>query len=220
MNSIGNVFCKLISFCIPYRLIRGWKYFKRLIYSASVSRSLSSVGKKFMVLPDAYIEGGKNICIGDFFFARDGLRIEAYDKYNEKRYNPYIQIGNNVCMGENCHIGAISNITIGNHVLFGSKVFITDHFHGNTVKNDMIKHPLERELYSKGAVKIEDDVWIGEGVVILPNVIIGRNSIIGANSVVTKDILPYSVAAGVPAKIIKCLERENDESINNSDTNL
>jgi acetyltransferase-like isoleucine patch superfamily enzyme len=60
-----------------------------------------------------------------------------------------------------------------------------------------------RPLISKGEVVIGDNVWIGEGAMILPNVHIGEHAIIAANSVVTKDIPAYSIAAGVPAKIIK-----------------
>jgi acetyltransferase-like isoleucine patch superfamily enzyme len=58
-------------------------------------------------------------------------------------------------------------------------------------------------LKQPGPVIIEDEVWIGNGACILPNVTIGKHSIIGSNAVVTKDIPPYCVAAGVPAKIIK-----------------
>ena len=65
--------------------------------------------------------------------------------------------------------------------------------------------PSERKLYSKGSVKIEKNVWIGEGVAILPNVTIGENSIIGANSVVTKNIPKNSVVGGNPARIIRTL---------------
>jgi acetyltransferase-like isoleucine patch superfamily enzyme len=63
--------------------------------------------------------------------------------------------------------------------------------------------PSERKLISKGPVIIGDNVWVGEGVAILPNVTIGRNCIIGTNSVVTKSIPENSVAAGIPAKVIK-----------------
>ena len=62
--------------------------------------------------------------------------------------------------------------------------------------------PRLRQLVSKGEVIIEDNVWIGNNVCILGGVRIGMGSIIGANTVVTKDIPPYSIAAGVPAKII------------------
>ena len=60
-------------------------------------------------------------------------------------------------------------------------------------------------MVSKGPVIIEDNVWIGEGVCVLPNVTIGRNSIVGANSVVTKSFSENSVIAGNPAKLIKVL---------------
>ena len=55
----------------------------------------------------------------------------------------------------------------------------------------------------EGKIKIEDDVWIGSNVIILPNINIGKGSIIGAGSVVTKNIPEYSVAVGVPARVIK-----------------
>ena len=65
--------------------------------------------------------------------------------------------------------------------------------------------PNYRPLYSKGPVIIEDNVWIGEGAMIMPNIHIGKGSIIAANSVVTSNIPAYSIAAGVPAKVIKSL---------------
>jgi len=55
----------------------------------------------------------------------------------------------------------------------------------------------------KGFVFLEDDCWIGAGTIILPNVIIGKGALIGAGSVVTKNVEPYSVVAGVPAKLIR-----------------
>jgi acetyltransferase-like isoleucine patch superfamily enzyme len=67
--------------------------------------------------------------------------------------------------------------------------------------------PMMRPLISKGKVIIGDNVWIGEGAMILPNVHIGEGAIIAANSVVTKDIPAYSIAVGIPAKIIKNIKQ-------------
>ena len=67
----------------------------------------------------------------------------------------------------------------------------------------MLQDPLKRPIVSKGPVRIGDNVWIGDKATILPNVSIGNGAIIAANAVVTKDVPPYSVAAGNPAKIIK-----------------
>jgi acetyltransferase-like isoleucine patch superfamily enzyme len=94
---------------------------------------------------------------------------------------------------------------IGNNVLTGPRVLITDNAHGASVDTIIDIAPIERELSSKGPVIIEDNVWIGEGSMIMPNVTIGKCSIIAANSVVTKDIPAYCVAAGSPARIIKTL---------------
>ena len=65
---------------------------------------------------------------------------------------------------------------------------------------------MKRKLISKGPVIISDNVWVGEGVVILPDVSIGKNAIIGANTVVTKDVPDNAVVAGNPAKLIKILK--------------
>jgi acetyltransferase-like isoleucine patch superfamily enzyme len=58
----------------------------------------------------------------------------------------------------------------------------------------------------KGKIVIEKDAWIGTGAVILPNITIGEFAIVGANSVVTKDVPPYTVVGGVPAKKLKTLD--------------
>jgi acetyltransferase-like isoleucine patch superfamily enzyme len=65
--------------------------------------------------------------------------------------------------------------------------------------------PTQRSLFSKGPVKIGNNVWLGNNVCVMPGVTIGDGAIIGANAVVTHDIPPYSVAGGIPAKVIKQL---------------
>ena len=82
---------------------------------------------------------------------------------------------------------------------------ITDNAHGKPELESLNIAPLNRSLYSSGSVIIDDNVWIGEGAMIMPNVHIGKGSIIAANSVVTKDIPPYSIAAGIPAKVIRTM---------------
>lgn len=161
-------------------------------------------GKIFMRLPFKVL-GHQYIKIGENFVADSGFRIECWDKYRNKRFSPIISIGDNVSFNYRCHLGAINRIIIGNNVLVGSQVLITDHFHGNWEK-EFNTPPKDRDLYSKGEVVIEDNVWIGEGVCILPNVHIGRNSVVGANSVVLNDVPPNCIVAGNPAKVIKIID--------------
>ena len=72
----------------------------------------------------------------------------------------------------------------------------------------MIIIPYEREIVSKGKIVIGNNVWLGNNVCVMPGVTIGDGVVVGANSVVTKDVPPYCVAVGVPAKIIKDCRNE------------
>jgi acetyltransferase-like isoleucine patch superfamily enzyme len=98
---------------------------------------------------------------------------------------------------------------IGSRVVFGSNVFVTDNYHGNTSNVDMNR--MSSILTLPGEVVIEDGAWIGNNVCILPGVTIGRGSIVGANSVVNSDIPPYTIAAGAPAKVKKTLHPRADK---------
>jgi lipopolysaccharide O-acetyltransferase len=148
------------------------------------------------------IRGKKLISVGKGFVTGFNCRIDAYTESNKKLV---IEIGNNVQINDNVHIGAVESITIGDNVLIASKVFITDHNHGDYSgdKQDSPEGiPQERLIYSK-SVNIERNVWLGEFVAVLPGVTIGEGSIIGTMSVVSRNIPPFSIAVGSPAKVIK-----------------
>lgn len=148
-----------------------------------------------------YIRGKKYIKINAGFITGVGTRIDAFpiDK------GVCVQIGKNVQFNDYVHVASVRSVVIGDNVLIASKVFITDHNHGSYgAKNPSspMVPPIEREL-SSAPVRIEDNVWIGEFVSVLPGVTIGIGSIIGTMSVVTKDIPPYSIAIGSPARVVK-----------------
>lgn len=146
-----------------------------------------------------HLRGKKNICLGKNFTSGRGNRIEALTIINK---NSYIIFGENCQINDYCHIAAIARISIGNNVLIASKVYITDHDHGNTTFEDLLIKPIDRLLISK-SVTILDNVWIGEGAMILKGVTVGENSIVAAGAIVTKDVPAFSIVAGVPAKVIK-----------------
>lgn len=187
---------------IIYKVYRGFGLLRRKYSSLIFKVAVGKCGSGVEIMPEFWIEGGQHIFIGNDFSARRGLRIEAWDRYREFTYSPTINIGDGVRVGEHCHIGAIDEVNIGNNVLMGSKVYITDHHHGDTCEEDLLQLPVERRLYSKGKVVIEDNVFIGDNAVIMPGVRVGHNSVIAANAVVTKDVLPFNVIGGVPGKKI------------------
>lgn len=102
------------------------------------------------------------------------------------------------CAG-NCVFGVNSEIRIGNNVLIANYVSIRDTDH---VFRD-VHISIEKQGIETAPVFIDDEVWIGHGAVILKGVKVGRGAIIAAGAVVTKDVEPYSIMGGVPAKLIR-----------------
>ena len=150
-----------------------------------------------------------SICDGSVI----GCRALVCAHPSSKSKQPLIEIGHNCNIGDDCNIQCCNHIKFGNGVLLGRKVMINDTSHGEFVREQLDIQPNLRPLVSKGPIIIDDNVWIGEMVCILGNVHIGKGSVIGAGTVVTKDIPEYSLAVGVPAKVIKTFsdmkEKEN-----------
>ncbi|MBF6609815.1 MAG: acetyltransferase [Chryseobacterium sp.] len=148
------------------------------------------------------IRGKKHISISKGFTTGVGCRIEAYPEQNKK----VLFIGENFQMNDYVHITAMESVTIGNNVLLASKIYISDCSHGSYSGNENDSNPNEiphnRKMFSKPVV-IEDNVWIGESVSVLPGVRIGKGTIVGANALVTKDLPEYVIAVGSPAKPVK-----------------
>lgn len=205
LKSSFNIIVKIVVFFIHPFFIRGISFIITSFSTQYIIKQLKKCGKNPVILFPITTHGLKYVSFGDNINICSRLRLESHDKYLNNRYTPEVIIGDNVSINYDCHIGCINKIVIGNNVLIASKVFITDHFHGDTGLNTINLPPNLRPVLSKGPVIIEDNVWIGEGVSIMPNITIGKNSIIGANSVVTKNIPKNSVVVGNPARIIKIL---------------
>lgn len=205
MKELLKLMAYAFSYMCNYKLLNHVKRFKNIVYWYSLRRSFGAVGAGSFIEMPSMILHPKNVFIGKDFYALTYFRLETVEEYEGQKFTPKIIIGDNVSFNNDCHIGCINRIEIGNNVLGASRIYITDHYHGDISSSDLETVPSKRKLTSKGSVKIKDNVWIGECVSILPGVTIGENAIIGANSVVNKDVPPNSVVAGVPAKIIKYL---------------
>ena len=156
------------------------------------------------------IRGKKYIQVSKGFTTGVGCRIEAYPETDKK----VLFFGENFQMNDYVHITAMQSVKIGNNVLLASKIYISDCSHGTYSGNENDSHPdsipHDRPLSSKPVV-IEDNVWLGEFVSVLPGVTIGKGSIVGANSVVSKNLPPYVIAVGTPAKPIKKFNFETNK---------
>jgi len=156
------------------------------------------------------------ITIGNDTWFGDGVFLTAWDHFNclldgepyVQHFTPSITIGRNCHFGVQNHITCTNRISIGDNLLTGKWVTITDNSHGDSTFDHMNMDPLKRPIVSKGPISIGNNVWIGDKATILPNVSIGDGVIIAANAVVTKDVPPYSVVGGNPATIIKTTKIE------------
>lgn len=178
---------------------------RRIFYTGQRSRRFRSFGRNSILDCHVSIKGEKYIDIGDDSYISSGCQLFATDSYLSEKYMLEIVIGSNCSIGTSSHITAIKGIYIGDNVLTGKFILITDNAHGASEISLLDMPPRLRPLASKGVVRIEDNVWIGDKASIMPGVTIGRGSIVAANSVVTKDVPPYCIVGGNPAKIIKQL---------------
>jgi len=152
----------------------------------------------------AYIRGKHWMEIGSGFTTGPRLRLDAFPVKPEA--GPVLRIGRDVQVNDGVHIAAVSDVRIGDRVLIASRVYISDHNHGITGgagPHTSPEIPPSARPLSFAPIVIEDDVWIGEGVCVLPGVRIGKGSIVGAQALVNRDVPPYTIVAGSPSRVVK-----------------
>ena len=114
-----------------------------------------------------------------------------------------IRIGGGTFLNLGVMVAAADEVEIGDHCMFANGCFITDSDHRF---DDPVRPVPWQGFTSQGPTRVGDNVWCGAHVVITGGVSIGERCVIGANSVVTTDIAPFSVAAGVPARVLRTIE--------------
>lgn len=148
--------------------------FAYLVINMAKDRRYISVGKNSIIHPTTIIRYGQNVKIGDNCLIN---------------HNNLLQPGK----------GPNGRITIGNYVHTGVNVMFLAFNHGFYTT----EIPTKEQDYIDAPIVVEDDVWIGGGSIILSGVTIGKGAIIAAGAVVNKDVPPYAIVGGVPARVIK-----------------
>lgn len=154
------------------------------------------------------VVGAAGISLNEQTYVAEGAELIALNNHVGKTLSSEIKIGDNTRIHERARITSARSIIIGKNVLIAPDVFITDHNHG---MNPEVKEGYARQELIIKPVTIGDGTWIGERVCILPGVSIGRHCIIGAGSVCSRSIPDYSIAVGVPARVIKRWNKEDKE---------
>ncbi len=171
------------------------------------------LGKDVTLLYPSYLSVGDNVAIGAHSYL-NCLSKRGVVFGNNVRLKEYVWLqctahltnigegavlGDNVYIGPHCILGAGGFLCIGNNVTLGAHVDLLAENH----RFDDVNRPINQQGVTRRGITIEDDCWIGNRVIVLDGVTIGRGSVIGAGAVVTKDVPPYSVAAGNPARVLR-----------------
>jgi acetyltransferase-like isoleucine patch superfamily enzyme len=176
--------------------IQWWRLFTRCFHRPF----FGSIGKKSFIAHPILITNPRHIFIGDQVTIRQGARLEVI--CSTPGQLPRLSIGNETSIEQNVHIVCHRSVQIGARVTITANCAIVD-----------VTHPIDpHDLHGKiGARVLDEDSWVeigdgaflGVGTVVLPKVRIGAGAVIGANSVVTRDIPPYTIAAGAPARVLR-----------------
>ena len=212
IDSVAKLCVKLLHTIYPPRVIKWTQrigtYFRTLYYA----QDFAAWGNASRLGPYCEIHGEKYITVGRWVSISQGCSVSAWTNYHRvspdgrtvtQTFLPTLTIGDGSHIGAYSHITCINQLSIGKNCRTGRCVTITDNAHGDTTFGSLSTPPQIRPITSKGPVIIDDNVWIGDKATILPGVHIGEGVVVAANSVVTKDVPPYSVVGGNPAKILK-----------------
>ena len=178
------------------------------------AKGLIFIGKRVAIRNPEYISAGRNFVAEDECEIQ-GLSLEgivlgdnvAVGRYAMIRPSGYygrelgtgLRVGDNSNIGPYSYIGCYGRIDIGNNVLMGPRVnlFADNHDFSRT---DI---PIKAQGVTRSHIVIEDDCWLASSCTVLAGVTVHRGAVIAAGSVVTRDVPPYAVVAGVPARVVK-----------------
>jgi len=181
-----------------------WLDLKKCVYNRIKCYELQ-ISKHANLGSNIRIKAIQNLNLGEDVKILDNVFLHC-GQFQEGLRHGKISIGNDVYIGPFCVLFGTGEIEIGDNCLISPGTIITSRQH-TFADLDMT---IGRQTSELARIVIEEDVWIGSNAVILPGIRIGRGSVIGAGAVVTKHIPPYSVAVGVPARVIKNRKQHGD----------
>lgn len=164
-------------------------------------RRFHGFGARSVLLRPAMVDGACSIAIGSRCYIGRYARLAAFRPApGEVR----IAIGEGTLISPFVHIGAAECVRIGEHVTIGAFTWITDHDHDIA---DPTGHVRRHARIVAAPTTIGPRAYLGERVAVLRGVTVGEGAIVGTNSVVTKDVPPFTIVAGAPARVIKRYDR-------------
>jgi len=190
----------IVQFCSSFNIIELLKKIKITLvkYRNALRRyNAPNISKKTLFGPNVQIFGLDNICINDNCTIGENTLFTINDR---SKKNIQLEIGRNTYIGRNNFFSVGKLIYVGEYGIFGNccSFICSDH----VFDNPLLPYSFSGNSYHK-SIKIGVNCWLGHDVSIIGNVTIGHGCVIGAKTVITKDIPPFSMVIGNPARIIK-----------------
>ena len=203
MRTILTYLFSILYICFPYRAYKFWRSRMNILRSLWLRNAFKKCPNNVYLGRIGHVEHPECVTLGSGVSFGDNFYI--YVNKHKGNPAPEILIGDNCWFGADNHITANLRIEIGDNVLTGKRVTISDNNHGNAEKETLGQAPRLREVVSKGPIRIGNNVWIGGRAVVNPGVTIGDNVVVASGAVVIKNVPPDVVVGGNPARIIKKL---------------
>ncbi|HTW32370.1 MAG TPA: acyltransferase [Candidatus Sulfotelmatobacter sp.] len=186
-----------------------WNRLKSAFFTTPIfTCRCESVGRHLQLSALPNVQGHTRIHLGDDVRLSGSLAVVS-GKFHDR---PTLRIGNRAFIGHNVSITCNREVTIEDDVLIAAACKISDYDGHPASLEQRISDGLPSE-HDIQPVRICKGAWIGYGVMILKGVTVGAGGVVGAHSVVTRDVPPYCVVAGSPARIVKCAEAETASSL-------
>jgi acetyltransferase-like isoleucine patch superfamily enzyme len=164
-------------------------------------RRFHRFGARSTLMRPCFVEGASSISVGERCYLGRYARLVAF---RAERGTVRLEIGAGTLMSPFVHIGAAELVRIGAECTIGAFTWVTDHDHD--IEDPLASAGRHARIVAAPTI-IGDRAYLGERVAVLRGVTVGEGAIVGTNSVVTKDIPPYTIAVGAPARVIKRLDR-------------
>ena len=173
----------------PWYLVRYWRFLVFRVRNPHViTRGLVFIDKGVEIYAR---RGYGRLVLGRWLHLGVGTALRCHEGT--------LSVGDKSVLGRGVSVNCYLDVEIGASSLFADDIYVSDFDH----KYADLTMPIKDQGISKARVRIEPDVWIGTKVTVTSGVVIGQGAVVGANAVVTRDLPPYSVSVGVPARVIK-----------------
>ena len=178
------------------------------------ARGLLLVGRGVALRNPQCVSVGRSVVLEDFCevqgLSRQGIVLGDHvtvgrmamirpSGYYRRAIGEGLTVGDHSNIGPGCYVGCSGHVQIGSHVLMGAGVSM----HAENHNIERIDVPIDAQGVTREDIVIEDDCWLGGGATFLAGVRVGRGAVVAAGSVVTRDVPPYAVVAGVPARVVR-----------------